>query len=115
MSWIGLIVGILVGAVIGKLPGALALGFLGWLVGFVIAAQKKPSAPVTPTAPVTTTKPESPIHWSLANRLDAIERRLAVIERQIGVVPADVAIAAKAGIQDELVVPAKAATQAAAK
>ena len=115
MAWIGLIVGILIGAVIGQLPGALALGFLGWLVGFVMAAQKKPGAAVTPTAPVTTTKPEAPIHWSLANRLDAIERRLAVIERQIGVVPADVIIPAKAGIQDELVVPAKAGTQDAAQ
>ena len=60
MAWIGLIVGILIGAVIGKLPGALALGFLGWLVGFVIAAQKKPGTPVAAPAKAMPTRRRPP-------------------------------------------------------
>ena len=48
MAWIGLIVGVVLGAAIGKFSGALALGFIGWLVGFIIAAATKPKdiAPV---------------------------------------------------------------------
>src|SRR5258706_16138318 len=96
MSWIGLIVGILLGAVIGKLPGALALGFLGRLVGFVIAAQKKPaqgSADIRGPA-VTHAQAEPPAPWrSLAVRLDSIERRLAALEKMV--------IPAQAGMQDE--------------
>ena len=70
MAWIGLIVGILIGASIGKLPGALALGFLGWLTGFIIAASRKPKE-----APAA-----QGIRVDVITRLDAIERRLVVVE-----------------------------------
>lgn len=85
MSWLGLIVGVVVGGLIGKFPGALALGFLGWLVGFIISSQKKQSV-----IPVQTgiQRPER----SVADRLDALERRLATLEK--------IVIPAKAGIQD---------------
>src|SRR5258706_4540910 len=66
MSWLGLIIGLVVGGAIGKVPGALALGFLGWLVGFIISSMKKAA-------------PEA----SVADRLDALERRLATLERRM--------------------------------
>ena len=41
MAWLGLFAGIILGAAIGQLPGALVLGFLGWLTGFIIASSRK--------------------------------------------------------------------------
>lgn len=77
MAWIGLIVGIVLGGAIGRWPGALAGGFLGWLVGFIIAAQRQPKVAVPLQA--GTPRPER----SVADRLDAIERRLAALERAV--------------------------------
>ena len=112
MGWIGLIVGILVGAVIGKLPGALALGFLGWLVGFVIAQQKKPSTS-TP-APRATQGPQEKtheVHLSLSSRLDAIERRLASLERQMASPRPAALMPAQAAIPDEIVLSGQPGTE----
>ena len=70
MSWLGLIVGVILGGLIGKFPGALALGFLGWLVGFIVSSTQKKAIPAEPDR-------------SVADRLDALERRLASVERQL--------------------------------
>src|SRR5258708_21563207 len=107
MSWIGLIIGVVLGAALGKLPGALALGFLGWLVGFIIASVRKKEIPATSasSAPAESHGPYS----SLAQRLDTIERRLASLERQMhgarDDISAESVIPAKAGIQDATQLP----------
>ena len=100
MAWLGLFAGIVVGALIWQVPGALVLGFLGWLAGFIISSSRKTKEEAM--APVQSGARE--IHWSLSERLDAMERRLASLERQMagareGVAGAGV-IPAKAGIQD---------------
>ncbi|MBC8023656.1 MAG: hypothetical protein H7Y14_11080, partial [Burkholderiales bacterium] len=84
MAWLGLFAGVIVGALLWRMPGALALGFIGWLVGFIVGAQRKPVVPATPVIPVQTgiQGPER----SVVARLDAIERRLAEIEARAGIV-----------------------------
>ena len=118
MAWLGLFAGIVVGAIIGKFPGALALGFVGWLVGFIISSSRKSSQATSSAARAA--MPD----LSVADRLDAIERRLASLERQMhgarGLVSDQSVIPAKAGIQDaaqapEAVIPAKAGIQDAAQ
>jgi uncharacterized membrane protein len=75
MAWIGLIVGIVFGGALGGWPGALALGFLGWLGGFILAAATRPKERVVLQGMQGGD--------SVAARLDAIERRLASVERQL--------------------------------
>jgi uncharacterized membrane protein len=82
MAWIGLIVGIVFGASLGGVPGALALGFLGWLGGFIFAAATKPKEPVTISQPAAQ-RPDPSVY----NRLAKIENRLAAIEAKLGIAP----------------------------
>ena len=43
MTWLFTIGGLIFGGLAWGFPGALVVGFLGWLVGFIISAQRKPS------------------------------------------------------------------------
>jgi uncharacterized membrane protein len=65
MIWILTIVGALVGLVVNGWGGFFALGFLGWIAGFIIKSSRPPKAPA----------PDQ--------RLQALERRVAALERQL--------------------------------
>jgi len=44
MMWAGLALGIVVGAVLWNLPGAVILGFIGWLAGVIVDSKRAASS-----------------------------------------------------------------------
>ncbi|HUL56369.1 MAG TPA: DUF2339 domain-containing protein, partial [Usitatibacter sp.] len=76
MTWILMIVGALIGAALGGLPGFLAMGFLGWLVGFIIKSNRETPQPA----------PSKPVPSDRA-RIEALERRVASLEQRLGSEP----------------------------
>jgi uncharacterized membrane protein len=69
--WIGLIVGAIIGWVLWHGFGAFVLGFVGWLVGLIFAANRKPRTPMAMGQPPS----------SLEERLARIEARLDRLEK----------------------------------
>jgi uncharacterized membrane protein len=83
MMWIGLAVGALIGAALGHWFGAVVLGFIGWLVGLIIDANRAPKKPVAMGAPASSAPSPSQPLMSDAQRLERLERRLATIETRL--------------------------------
>ena len=77
MMWAGLALGIVVGAALWSLPGAVILGFIGWLAG-VIVDSKRAAARRPPPA-----QPRPVMGETLPVRLDRIERALASLEQRM--------------------------------
>ena len=88
-----MIAGALLGAAIGGWAGFFALGFLGWLVGFIIKSNREP-------VPTIAAKPVQ----SAEARLQALERRVAALEKIAS--GTDPETAAASGSVPEPVVPA---------
>ena len=84
MMWAGLALGIVVGAVLWNLPGAVILGFIGWLAG-VIVDSKRAAARRPAEAP-----PRPLLGEPLPVRLDRMERTLASLEARMGRIEAAV-------------------------
>jgi uncharacterized membrane protein len=92
MIWVGLIGGVVIGALIGELEGAITLGFLGWLTGFIIKSQKTKPGPGTGQVlvPGVGQVPDAtvqPIHdysnWPLKERVARLEQTVARLEAQL--------------------------------
>src|SRR5689334_2149666 len=82
MMWIGLVVGVVIGALIGELPGAVTLGFLGWLTGLIIGSLKKAKGDaLSAGAPVGST-PMPPAH-TLEARVMRLEAAIARVEARL--------------------------------
>ena len=80
MMWLGLIGGLVVGAVLWGAPGAIVLGFFGWLTGLIVKShQRGPSTPVAPAAvkPVAMKEP-------LEDRVQRLERAVAQLQARLG-------------------------------
>ncbi|HUL55603.1 MAG TPA: DUF2339 domain-containing protein, partial [Usitatibacter sp.] len=85
MMWLGLIGGLVVGAVLWGAPGAIVLGFFGWLTGLIVKShQRGPSAPVAPAA----TKPVA-VKETLEERVQRLERTVAQLQARLGEGPAE--------------------------
>ncbi|HEX4779190.1 MAG TPA: hypothetical protein VH301_00460, partial [Usitatibacter sp.] len=46
MIWLFIVGGVVLGAVVNGFAGALALGFVGWVVGMIVKSLRTPIAPV---------------------------------------------------------------------
>ena len=77
MSWLGLFAGILVGAAFWGVPGALVLGFFGWLAGIIFGSRSARAKPAPASAPRPVA--EQPV----GVRLERLERGLARIEERL--------------------------------
>ncbi len=86
MTWVLVAIGVLVGAAQWGFPGAITLGFLGWLLGIILKSKARP-------APA-----QSERFDALDRRVAALEARLARVEglaageRGVGVAPAQEAV-----------------------
>src|SRR5690348_5916569 len=96
MMWAGLALGIVVGAVLWNLPGAVILGFIGWLAG-VIVDSKRAAARRPVGAP-----PRPVLGEPLPVRLDRMERTLVSLEARMGRIEAAVLAAPWWAAQDPL-------------
>ncbi|HTS84280.1 MAG TPA: DUF2339 domain-containing protein, partial [Usitatibacter sp.] len=75
MIWVLTIVGALIGGLIGEWPGFFAMGFLGWIVGFIIKSSRQPQPAPSKAPPSDRT------------RIEALERRVAALEARLGSEP----------------------------
>ena len=83
MMWIGLAAGFAIGALIGGLPGAVVLGFVGWLAGLVFSSLRKPkSAPVSMVTGAPGPAARAPA-GTLEARVVELETALARVERRL--------------------------------
>src|SRR5471030_1700761 len=64
MIWLLAVIGVVIGAAEWGFPGAITLGFLGWLLGVVLKSNARPV-------------PEPGV------RLDALDRRIAALEARL--------------------------------
>ncbi len=78
MVWLGLILGIVIGAVAWGAPGAIVLGFIGWLTGLIIKSNQKgpPAKPVVPATPMRHTE-------TIEERVARLERTVAGLEARL--------------------------------
>ncbi|HXZ47855.1 MAG TPA: DUF2339 domain-containing protein [Usitatibacter sp.] len=70
--WIGLLIGLVIGWWIGGIPGALVLGFLGWLVGLVVDSRR-----------AQRTSPPPRIVEPAGDRLARLERTVASLDARL--------------------------------
>ncbi len=75
MIWIGLVVGIVIGAGLWGMPGAVVLGFFGWLAGVIV---KSRSRDVAASIPAAQARPET-----LEARVMRLERAVALLEARV--------------------------------
>ena len=86
MTWLLVVIGVLVGAAEWGFPGAITLGFLGWLFGIILKSKARP-------APAQNERVDA-----LDRRVAALEARLARVEglagggRDVGAAPAQEAV-----------------------
>ncbi len=94
MIWLGLVVGVVAGAALWGWPGALVVGFCGWLAGIIISSSSAKARRAT--APVAAPAAARP---SVEARLERLEQGLARIEERLakidGVAPESRAAAAQ--------------------
>ena len=75
VMWIGLLIGVVLGAAVGGLPGAIVMGFFGWLVGVIINANKRgESKPV---------EQKTPNQLSLQSRVARLEITVEQLQKRL--------------------------------
>ena len=89
MIWAFAIGGVVLGGAFWGLPGAISVGFLGWLTGIVVQSLRAKPPPVERVAFSSTPLGESRSagRSSLEERFDALEQRLAALEAHVGLTP----------------------------
>src|SRR5258706_2206339 len=74
-----IIIGIVAGGIFWGINGAITLGFIGWLAGMIVQAQRRPAQPPAAAPPA----PEARALDPMEARLSALEKRYAALEARV--------------------------------
>jgi uncharacterized membrane protein len=74
-----IIIGIVAGGIFWGINGAITLGFIGWLTGLIVKAQRHPVEPPAAAGPAPAARPLDPVEARLA----ALEKRYAALEARV--------------------------------